>query len=335
LAPALAIPLQSPCKLGDGTKGAPLPAVRLRALTFAWQVFGAAYLLTTVASGAATSDQPDEATRRARALADDGANAFAQGHYELSHELLARAYAIVQAPTIAILEARALVRLGRFVEARAAYERAASAALADDAPDAFTTAAREAREELVALEWRIPKCRVVHRGEDGGMRVYLDGRRLPQSSLGTWLAVNPGLHEVRAGDGANTRTFTFELREGEAETVRIEPPADTSPSRTPAIVAFGTGAAGLAVGITTGIAAVNAHGDAERGCPDDTCVRGSAGAEAYERFESYRLLSTIGYAVGVVGVGAGVALWLMAPSTSGSSVALVSSFRDVLVEGTF
>jgi hypothetical protein len=304
-------------------------------MVFALQAFGAACLLTTFASAAGASDQPDEATRRARALADDGANAYAQGHYQLSQELLARAYAIVQAPTIAILEARALVRLGRLVEARAAYERASTAALADDAPDAFRAAVRDAREELAALGRRLPRCRVVHRGEDGATRIYLDGRRLPQSSLGAWIAVNPGLHEVRAGDGTNTRTFTFELREGEAETVRIEPPADTSPSRTPAIVAFGTGAAGLAVGITTGIAAVNAHSDAERGCPDDTCVRGSAGAEAYERFETYRLLSTIGYAVGVVGVGAGVALWLMAPSTSGSSVALVSSFRDVRVEGTF
>src|SRR5687768_12794928 len=79
-----------------------------------------------------------ETTRRdAKAMADAGADAYARGSFAQAHELFVKAYGLVPAPTIALFEARALVQLKRLVEARAAYERASSTALAADAPDAF------------------------------------------------------------------------------------------------------------------------------------------------------------------------------------------------------
>src|SRR5687767_9624957 len=136
------------------------------------------------ASGSASSVRAAEgatdATRRdAKDLADAGADAYARGNFAHAHELFVQAYALVPAPTIALFEARALVHMKRWVEARAAYERAASTVLAANAPAAFRHAVRDARAELVALDRRIPRYRVVVNEKSLRAvhhRVFVDGQ---------------------------------------------------------------------------------------------------------------------------------------------------------------
>jgi hypothetical protein len=95
------------------------------------------------------------------------------------------------------------------------------------------------------------------------------------------------------------------------------------------------GAAGLAVGVSAGLVAIDAHRDAERLCPNETCVPGSRGADALERFQDYRTVSTVGYAVGAIGVGTGLVLMFAASGDSKPRVALSSTLRHVKLEATF
>jgi len=226
----------------------------------------------------------------------------------------------------------------RLMHARAAYERAASTALAPDAPAAFRDATKDARAELALLNRRLPRFKVIltaGSGEAPGSRMLIDGQPLPARSIGTWVQAEPGIHEVRIDDSNGERTVSsFELREGEAKTVRVDEPG-TSGQRGWAFASFGVGAAGLAVGISTGLVALDAHRDAERGCPDGRCASGTAGAEALERFETYRTISTVGYVVGAVGVGAGTVILLTSPEPSKPRVALTAAVNAIELEATF
>ncbi|WP_438020285.1 hypothetical protein WMF18_14975 [Sorangium sp. So ce315] len=87
--------------------------------------------------------------------------------------------------------------------------------------------------------------------------------------------------------------------------------------RTGAIVAGGVGAAGLVVGGVTGALAF-----VEKATVDDNCVGtrcNPEGMRAVESSRTFALASTIGLAVGVVGLGAAVALLLTAPPEGGAA----------------
>jgi hypothetical protein len=284
------------------------------------------------------AEAPTDPTRQqAKVLADAGADAYARGNFAQAHELFVKAYALVPAPTIALFEARSLVRMDRWVEARAAYERASSAAVGSDAPEAFRHAVSDARTELVALDRRIPRYQVVDDGSASAAhgRVFVDGQLLPRSSIGASVLADPGVHELRLGDAQDaSRRVRFELREGETKIVRIDASSSPDPMRTWGFVSLGVGAAGLVVGVSAGLVALDAHRDAERSCPNEACLHGSSGAAALERFEDYRTVSTVGYALGAVGVATGTAL-VLGSDASKPRVAVTSSFRHVSVETSF
>ena len=94
--------------------------------------------------------EPDEATKAAaRQLAQDGARAMEEKRYADAQDLLNRAYELVPAPTIAVLEARALDALGRLVEAAEHYELARRTELGADASDAFVEYVRSSATKHV------------------------------------------------------------------------------------------------------------------------------------------------------------------------------------------
>src|ERR1043165_8586206 len=71
----------------------------------------------------AQTNEPSEATReQARGLAAQGYDALQRKDYAVAEDLFRRADALVHAPTIVVDHARALVGLGRFVEAHERYE---------------------------------------------------------------------------------------------------------------------------------------------------------------------------------------------------------------------
>jgi hypothetical protein len=293
------------------------------------------YLLACGTVRVATAEPSPDARRTARQLADEGANAYAERDYARALGLFERAHELVPAPTIALFQARTLAQLGRLSDARAAYLRLADTELPADAPAPFRTAVENARTELALLERRIPRLRIVLTGDtrDDAV-VFLDERPLAAPVLRGWVLVDPGPHSLRLrtarGFGKPTRVT---LAEGQAEQVRLEssPPA-RDPRRTWGYVAIGVGGAGLSLGVSAGLVALDAHDDAERGCPGNRCVPGTSGADAVGRFRAWRTVSTVGYVLGGVGLGAGLALVLTSNRDRNTQVAIVPTWGGARVE---
>lgn len=299
--------------------------------------FGLTNLAFVPPAGAAPADA--DARDLARALADQGADAYAERDYHRAQVLLARAYDLVPAPTIALFEARTLMQLGRWLEARAAYQRAAETKLAPNAPEPFRDAADTARTELAALLARLPRVRVMVDPDtisDADFEVRLDGRKLEKRELGAPITVDPGTHRVEvSGDEIARAPVEFHVAAGEAKVVAIEGAlrAEREPKRTWAFVGLGVGAAGLLTGVTAGVIALNARDDAKRLCEDDVCAERGPERDALDRFRTYRTVSTVGYVLGAVGAGAGVALLVLSDETSKREVELRAGINEVQLEG--
>jgi hypothetical protein len=316
-----------------------------------------AFLLAVSLLLGAHTAQADEVAdvdrNAARNLAGQAKDSFDRGDYETARDLFHRAYALVQAPTISIYEARALVKLGRLVEAEEAYTRTVRTQLDGESSEQFRKAVREAEPELAALQPRIPRLTIVVSGDgarDPSLKVTLDGDRVKSALIGVEMPVNPGRHSLNAQAGAGRvtqQTLTIQEREHqrvELSVARAAPsPLAVSGGAQPsvrrelapapalergaswqlktALVAGGVGVAGLGMGVLTGVMASSRYRTAERECQAHVCEPGSAGDDAIVSFRTLRAISTVGYVIGGVGAAAGVALFLTAPSSPRASTA--------------
>jgi hypothetical protein len=286
---------------------------------------------------ARAQEPPPEVRSTARTLADEGADAFARGDYQRAHERLKRAFALVEAPTIAVLDARALVKLGRLVEARARYRDALEVPQDAGSPPAFREAADNARAEARSLErrlaWLTVRVRQVPR--DASYEVWVDGVVVAPHALGEPLPVDPKAHRVRLDvDGQQGTEQRVVLREGERRAVELDAPSSGGPSRALMIVGFGAGGVGVVTGVVAGALALSARKDAERDCPARRCAEGSPGAAALAEFRTLRAVSTVGYGVGVAGAALGTIL-LLRSSPDGSQVGVAPALQGVKLVGAF
>lgn len=301
---------------------------------------GALWLAFTTLAAAQPAPQPtavDDVTRNAaRDLAHRASEAYARGDYETAQDLFHRSHALVAAPTLSLRQGQALEKLGRLVEAAEAYVRTLRTPLDEGSPAVFVEAVELAERELAALRPRIPKLKVVVSGAKDArqVQVQLDRKPLPTALIGVEMPVNPGSHELVAeapGDRVGsarvaigereTRVVVLELgRSGErnhlASAAAGPDGGAAAPHRSWAIVAFGVGGLGLGLGVGAGVIAVERHADAERRCPDARCIPGSRGADDVDAFRTWRTVSTVGYALAVVGAGSGAALLLTGRSRS-------------------
>jgi tetratricopeptide (TPR) repeat protein len=269
----------------------------------------------------ASADPPAQAERDvARAIAQSGATYFDEGDWERAREHYHRAYDLVKAPTLALMEARALVKLGHFVEATEAYTRAMSIDL-DETREPFRRAAVDARVENEALQPRVPSIRVTWREQDSPTEVRLDGQVVSKDALRSAMPLNPGTHVVavtRRGSPDSWESVT--VGEGEERTVAIEPSlqADLAPSRSPLRpfmwAAFVTGGAGLAVGIVSGVLAVDRKSKLDELCSGSACP--ATAESTLQSYRDYKTASKVGYVAGFVGVATGAVLFAVAPRAS-------------------
>ena len=319
---------------------------------FAYFLFAAA--LFTPAAGA---DESAEARATARRLAAEGSEAFERRDFERALALFDEAGALVQAPTIALMQARTLAELGRLASAAERYSAAQQTAATDSTNPAFQSAAEDAERELAALKPRIPTLRVKLVGsESSGAQVTLDGRVLAPETVSVDRWVDPGQHEVAVTTSAGTSSArTITLAEGAREElvfslepvvlVPVTPPghsragasaagvgeARAEPSRTLGWFTLGTGAALTGAGAVLGVFALGHKSDLDAacnpGCPSD-----------YEDdIQAYRLqrnLSYVGFALGAAGVGAGTYL-LLRSSPNGAGAAVGLTVGGVSVSGRF
>lgn len=293
--------------------------------------FGSAVMCGLVPPAHAQDDKEeiDDATRNAaREMSREGVVAYGEGEYERAQDLLHRAYDLVPAPTIALYEARSLVQLGRLVEAAERYELVKRTKLEDDASEAFIQSVEDAGVELAELRPRIPRLTIVVEGPPAGdpLVVKLDGVVVPAALVGVARTVDPGTHLVEAThpDFKPARS-EVSVVEGQASEVVLPlvvggpapppPPDDGEGIGTQEAIgygALGVGIVGLGIGLVSGIMMSGHQSDLDDQCPNDVCPPEAQGD--LDAFRSARTVSFIGYGVGIVGIGAGVALLLLAPT---------------------
>jgi hypothetical protein len=286
-----------------------------------------------------------ETRTAARDLATQGGQAFDAGHYEQAADFFLRAYELVKAPSIALMRARSLAKLGRLLDAIDVYEQTAHVRLQPGAPDAYVKAVQTARAEVEDVRARVPRLKITLTGVEPSENpeVTIDDKPTPAALLGVERPMNPGSHHVAVLVSGQIRA-TRELSLDEAKsyaveldaTVKAAAPVATAPEKPPdaavvptaapiapevppntssapaassqrtlGYVAVGAGAAGLALGTYTGLVALH-----HKSQLDDVCHPGCPQSSASDLtgFRSNRTISWVSYGVGIAAGATGILL---------------------------
>jgi hypothetical protein len=276
-----------------------------------------------------------------------------QERWSEAQAMFAKAYELVPAPTIALLEGRALEQMGRLVQAADRYRLAAETVIDARTSPAFQEAARDAARDLARVKVKIPQLTIVIEGTvpaRSQARVDVDGEEIEPSRLGSALAVNPGDHVITLTVDGNVRVREqLRLNESESKSVTLglvpavvatppqaDLPAEASPSRdnTAGWVTLGIGAAAITFGVATGLMMLDARKSLDGACKAD-CPQDQR--DQLSRFRTTRVLSGIGYIAGGIslGIGAAILLWPSEPSEnrSGARIRAFAQGEMVGVEG--
>ena len=278
-------------------------------------------LLLSVTSARAEDDA--ETRTAARDLATQGGQAFDAGRYAEASDFFRRAHQLVAAPSIALMQARALAKLGQLLEAADIYEQTARLKLADDAPEAYVTAVQTARAEVEEVRTRLPRLKLTVLGTSraDGAQVTIDDKPTPDALLGVERPVDPGVHHFAVHVAGQIRAER-DLTVVEGQSYQVELDAHPAPVATPvesqrhasgnansrktlAYVGLGIGVVGLGVGTYTGLVALhhksNLDSACHAGCP-------ASSASEIDSWRSNRTVSWLSYGVGIAAAGAGVLL---------------------------
>lgn len=311
----------------------------------------------------------------ARQFGEEGLAAYDAGRYDEATQKLIRAYQIVKVPTFARNAARALVKQGRLVAASELYLEATRLVPSELwRGEVQQQAQREATEERAALQSRIAHLKIVVDGADAQeVQATLDGVGVPGALLGADRLTDPGKRHLVAKRGDQVVEQDIELQEGEHKDVVVQfappkpqesapkapvqspnkvsrsvairptepvPARETTPAsstqRTLGWVGVGVGAAGLALGAGSGIAALlmrsSMHSD---GCNGDACPNSSFQGRI-DTYNAMLTVSTVGFVVGAIGGIAGATLLLTSPRPeSEARVGVVFGPGSVTIAGGF
>lgn len=249
-----------------------------------------------------------------------------------------------------------LERIGRTASAWAAFREAADMARKASEEDRVKKADRRA----AALERRLSRLRVVITAPLPGLEVRRDGAPLPEGTWGEALPVDPGRIRIEAmAPGRRPFAVSVEVADAGESTIKIPalaeatttggPPSDAPPvatgggaQRAIAYTAGGVGLAGVAVGAIFGLRAGAAWSEAQdQHCRTDALCDDEGVALAAEA-DTAAVISNIAFAVGGVGLAAGVILLATAPDEASPRVtrlviapAVGASGGGITLRGTF
>jgi hypothetical protein len=288
----------------------------------------------------------------ARELAMSGAEAFDKQDYATALDRFQRAEALYKVPSIAVMIARCLARVGRVVESVDKYEETLRMPLDASAPEAFQRAVADATAEVEAVRSRVARLELRPPAElPADLEVTIDDRLLPKALWGMPTPVNPGMHHVAArAPGRKPYSYDVSLAEGTHQAIDIALPVEKRDQPEPMaaeahraakpgsgksavlpIALLAGGGAALVVGTVTGIAALShkstLDGECNPGCP-------ASMASNLDTFRLTRTLSYVGFGVGLAAVGAG-AYMVLHQSSSGTEVGALLVPGGASVAGTF
>lgn len=305
-----------------------------------------AIMATSVAAMGAEPSAADKET--ARNLMNQGDASYASKDFKAALRSYVAADQIMGVPTTGVEVAKAQEALGKLVEARDTLLQVMRYPKADNEPRPFAQARQQANERSRKLAERIPSVTVLLSGLGEGQRatVKIDGTVLHAAAVGMPRKLNPGKHtiEVTASGFADVRREIV-LPERAQERVAIElqpvtaaPPlvpnepaaataTEAPPRSAPApveadqgattstssltYIGFGLAGVGLTVGGITGALAYSKTGAAKDQCTGNVCP--TTAESDIDSAKSMGTISTVSFAVGLVGAAVGV-YGLMNPS---------------------
>jgi hypothetical protein len=216
-----------------------------------------------------------------------------------------------------------------------------------------------ARARAKELEPRLAHITVNVKNAASGLEVRVDGTVLSSSAWGTAFPIDPGPHALRATaekhepwsadvNVEDARALVVEVPELAAEA----PPPPPAPAnvaeprrearetryagdRTAAFIALGVGAAGIAAGSVFGVMTIDKKNDIESlkpaQCVDNRCPQSILDKESDAR--TFGWVSTAGFAVGVIGAGAGAYLLFRSKPAAHAWLAPIVTAREAGVGG--
>lgn len=240
------------------------------------------------------------------------------GKFTEAESTFREALALVDAPTLRVRLARALVGQGRLVEARRAYLEVAGADLGPKPPGPFVEAVAEAKAEAEALKKRVPVIRIGKIAGRSSGAVRVDDH---ETTAGADVEVDPGKHRI-TGEGAAPRSI--DIAEGEQLTVDLAQDGVPFPWRTtstPVFVLAGIGLFGLGMGAGWGIDAIAQKAELDEACgPEGRCA--PEFRNLHDAYVTSSIVSTTSIAIGGAAIVTGVIVFAIGkPLGAGGSSA--------------
>jgi hypothetical protein len=248
-----------------------------------------------VAAPASAQDVDDGARAAARKLGYAGIEAYQANEYKSALEKLDKAYRVLQAPSLGLWSARALLANGRLVEASERYLEVTRLSPSGGEKAVQDQAKADARRELEGLTGRIPSLVVrVDGAFASDVKVTVDGVLIPAALIGEGRPTNPGKHRVEGTRGTERvqAEITLAEREEKSVTLRFNPAG---------LLDAGNGTSGTDAAAAGGAPAPAASGPAPTG---DTGAPGSRGARG--KGSAIRTMGWVAIGIGAAGAGVGV-----------------------------
>jgi len=315
--------------------------------------FAALMLLT---AGPAVAQPVEDASRaEARKIGYAGVEAFQAGDFATARDRLETAYQMLRVPSLGLWSARALVKLGKLVEAEARYLEVIRlpTSVGDEAIQ--EQARQDARNERGELARRIPSVRIrVEGAPPAEVAITIDGTASVAATNDDKRLVNPGPHKVEGVRGTARTSTEIAVAEGEQKEAvlrfgislvdapggggadatlgaqRGDVSTGSSMKRTVGWATLVAGGAGLAVGAVTGLMVRSKKNHLDGvGCGDGGQMCPASEAANVDSYNSLRPVPAIGFIAGaaLAGVGAYLLLTTPAPADAGTGAGVAAGRR--------
>lgn len=305
---------------------------------------GIAILLSpALARAAGANPETATATQKSQAQAryEQGVKAYKARHFDEAAKDFKASYEIVASPNSHMMYARALRDGGHPGQAYEEFALTQNEAgkLAIKIPR-YATAAESAETEKNAVLKKVAAISVEIDGDPSAVTLYVNSRKIPHARWRA-IAVKPGSVDVTArvtGGRRAWRTVTatigkvtrvhFDISQDiEKSNAPLPPPAAHHAAEAPgpgpsdqglaskhrlrryAYIAGGVGAAGLLTFAIAGSMSHSTYNQLDSSCKNHVCPPAQAGN--IDKGKTEQTVANVGLGVGIVGIGAGVALFVL------------------------
>lgn len=286
------------------------------------------HVSAAVAEGVSLEQATDEQKASARDAFMEARKAFDERRFVDALKGFQASFDIVASPNTLLMIAHAEKELGRDAAAYESFAVVAEQAEAAAATDPkYGKTAEIAREELGKLRASVALLTVDAPGADEAASLTVGGKKLERERWGKPVAVTPGNVTVVLSSGGKSEVREVTTTAGGEEALSIAVTEDApiaSPEPAPArgdvddddpnmqqIFAFVAGGVGVAAFVMAGVfggLALGKHDDLEAACGESPCPPDRQ--EDIDQGRTYQTVSNVMVVVGVLGVGAGAALYL-------------------------